>query len=356
MTAMQAFPEGAQIYDLWISPQGNLWVAADSGLYVGFPEQGGAFAHGYNEPFKQIIGIQQEPYTIWALGVDGTTIHAFRGDHWAVYGAKEGWEPFGGEIGIDPPAVTSDGVVWLATGADDLRRFDSVSDTWSSLQAVNLGFSPADPNYQGHYLTDALISPDGSLWVSDCIGMGEAFTGQGVRYYREGVWNAVPRTEGQCVFDLERDAEGRIWVSARDLLLVYDSISGSWSEISPPQWDRPQYILDVSFDSLGTLWISTLLCGGASCDTVAYFSYQGNLWLPRFKTEAYYYPAPGINFAADASAWLCWNGIVYQQEPDRLIEIGMLQTSSCKLVVDSDGMVWLGAFDGPDAGLWQVAP
>jgi hypothetical protein len=356
MTAQQGLPEDAQINDLWIAPQGNLWVATDAGLYVGYPEQGGGFAHGYIEPLIQIIGLQEDPYTIWALGAEGATIHAFRGDHWAVYGSDEGWDPLPGGVSHGGPAVTADGTVWLATGNDDLRRFDPVTDTWSSLRATDLGFTPADPDYQGHYLTDAVVSPNGSLWVSDCIGMGEGFDGQGMRYFRDGVWTPIPVTEGQCVFDLERDADGRMWVGGTDAILVYDSAAGSWSEVAPPSWERRQYILHISFDPSGQPWVATLLCGGASCETVAYFVRQDDRWLPLLDAADYYWPAPGIIFDAGGSAWTCWYGSVYRQTGTGLALVGTLQTGSCEVSVDGDGTVWVAAFDGDDAGVWQVQP
>ena len=169
-------------------------------------------------------------------------------------------------------------------------------------------------------------------------------------------WNPIPATEGQCVFDLERDANGRMWVGGTDAILVYDSVTGSWAKVAPPPWERSQYILHIAFDPSGQPWVATLLCGGASCATVAYFVRQDDQWLPLPDATGYYWPAPVIVFDANQTAWLCGNGTVYRQTSDGLTEIGTLQASSCVTAVDGDGTVWVAAFDGNDAGLWQVIP
>ena len=355
MTNVQGFPEQSSISDLWISPQGDLWVATNTGLYAKDAGQNDNFSHIYNEPLKQIIGLQEDPYTIWALGADGNTIHAFRGNRqWIVYGSNEGWDPLPNGVYNDTPAVTADGTVWLATGRDELRRFNPASGTWSTLRASDLGFAPADPNYQGHYLTDAVVSPTGSLWVSDCIGMGDDFTGQGVRYYRDGVWESIPVTENQCVFEIERDVEGRMWVGGTSAILVYDSVTGSWTDIPVPPWERRQYILHIAFAPSGHLWIGTLLCGGASCDTSAFFIRQDDQWLPLLDVTTYSWAAPYVSFDSYQTAWACWEGVVYRQTTNGITEIGALQTDLCMAIVDGSGTVWVVAFDGNDVGLWEV--
>lgn len=354
MDDSQGFPANAQVFDLWISPQGKLWIATDAGLYIGFPEQGEGFTQFYEGILNQIIGLQEVPYTIWALGLDGNTIHAYDGETWTVYGADEGWEPLSHPITSEAPAVSPDGVVWLATGQDDLRRFDPRSGTWSSLCASGLGFSPADPDYQGHYLTDTVVDQDGNLWVSDCIGMGESYTGQGVRYLSNGEWNPITATAGLCIFDLNLDPDGRMWVGGSDMLLVYDPVSDTWNSIPLPPWDRRQYILEISFDPAGKIAVTALQCGGASCDTVAFFYRQDDVWLPILDTESYYWPAPGLVLDSNFSVWTCWQGEVLHQVGTSLVRVGRLQVSSCQVRVDSNGIVWVAAGEGEDAGLWQV--
>jgi streptogramin lyase len=353
MTAEQAFPEQARLFDLWVSPQGELRVATDLGLYVQ-RGSGFEFERDYPETLIQIVGLQEEPPTLWALGADGVTIHARRGDGWTVYGLAQGWQPLPAGVSSNGPAVTPDGAVWLATGADDLRRFDPVSSTWSSLQATDLGFEAASGEYQGHNLSDALVSSTGSLWVSDCLGMGEGFEGQGVRYYSDGAWTPLLAAEGQCVFDLERDPEGRMWVGGTDTILVYDRASGTWAEISPPPWERTQYIVDILFDPAGEPWIGSRLCYGASCDGLAYFSRRNGQWLPVLEASSYFGPAPSIAFGADGAAWICWYGTVYNQADDEFRRYGSLRTERCELAVDGSGTIWVAALDGGQAGLWHV--
>jgi len=352
-TAAQGFPEGAAIFDLWVSPQGQLWVATEAGLYF-LREAGYEFERDYAEPLIQIIGLQEQPPALWALGADGATIHARRGEAWSVYGPAEGWQPLPGGVSSNAPAVTPDGTVWLATGGDDLRRFDPAVGTWSSLQATDLGFEPASEEYQGHMLSDALVSSTGSLWVSDCLGMGEGFQGQGVRYYSGGAWTPLLAAEGQCVFDLERDPEGRIWIGGTDVILVYDPASGAWTEIAPPPWERTQYIVDIFFGPAGAPWIGSLLCFGASCDGRADFFRLDDQWLPVLEPHSYFDPPPSIAFGPDGAAWVCLQGSIYAQAGGEFSQYGSLRTYRCEIAMDGSLSMWVAAMDGEQAGLWEV--
>jgi hypothetical protein len=274
-----------------------------------------------------------------------------------VYGLDEGWDPLPGGVTSESPAVDRDGRVWLATGNDDIRVFDPGSRRWDTLQASDFGFTPADLEYQGHYLTDVVVSTAGEVWVSDCIGMGEGLAGQGVRYLHNSVWTAIPEVGDQCVHDLELDDRGRMYLAGTSAIPFYDPTLNAWGTISPPPWDRFQYIVDVDFTSGGTLVAGSMQCGGASCTTIAFFFRQGDAWLPLLASDEYWWPAPEVALGEDVDAWTCWDGLVYHQVGNAdPVMVGGLHTSSCEVAVDSSGIVWVAAFNGADMGVWQVEP
>lgn len=103
---------------------------------------------------------------------------------WTTFGPEKGWA-------VPPPldylspgygdglVTDAAGRVWLATGRDDLRRFDPETLTWSSLTATDLGLDPPEEEgYQSHFLTDVEMAEGQELWVGDCIGMGKTCRGR----------------------------------------------------------------------------------------------------------------------------------------------------------------------------------
>ncbi|MBN2386599.1 MAG: hypothetical protein JXB85_06225 [Anaerolineales bacterium] len=352
LTRAEILPAGIAITDLWTTPSGDLWIASQIGIEA---EGQDDFVQIYDQPVGNILGID-EGGVIWALGPEAETIHAFDGTGWVTYGPDQGWEPLVHAPPGENPVRDGQGNVWLATGQDDLRRLDPISGRWSSLTAVDIGFDPADENFQGHFLTDVALSSVGSIWVSDCIGMGEGFAGQGVRIFKDGAWSAIEATAGQCVHTLERDPQNRMWVGGTDVILIYNSTTGVWVAVEPPPWQRRQYITSLAFDPTGDPWVGTLLCGGASCDRMAYYFRHEERWLPLLEEGLDIWPAPGVAFDRTRVAWICWQGAIYRRTPETLEQVGSLQTGLCTIAADSRRTVWVAALNGDDAGLWFFSP
>ncbi len=351
VTGSDGIPSG-EIYDLWVSPEGVLWVASSSGVFL---RSAGGFQTIYDQPLSHIFG-EDDAGRVWGLWPGGERITAYDGSLWNVYGSDQGWyAPVGDTFG-DGLATDPQGNVWLATGGDDLRRFDPQSGRWISSTAVDIGFTAADPDYQGHYLTDVERSPSGSIWVADCIGMGEGFEGQGVRWFKNGNWNAIPDTEGQCVFDIERDAAGRMRVGAFDALLQYDPVSGDWTQIPLPAWDRRQIVTSLDLDPAGDPWVSILRCGGAGCFSTSAYFMKGGAWLPLLDEGTVYESPPSLAFSTDGTAWVCIQGNVYRRTPEEAESLAKLAAEACEVAVDGTGTVWVAVFRGADAGLWRLRP
>ncbi|MDO9128492.1 MAG: hypothetical protein Q7U34_01370, partial [Anaerolineales bacterium] len=192
--------------------------------------------------------------------------------------------------------------------------------------------------------------------VADCIGMGEGLEGQGVRWFKDGNWNAIPDTQGQCVFDIERDAAGRMWVGAFDVLLRYDPASGNWMQIPLPAWDRRQIVTSLDLDPTGDPWVSILRCGGASCFSTSAYFLKGGAWMPLLDEETVYELPPSVAFSTDGTAWVCNQGSVYRRTPEKAELLGRLDAGACEVAVDGTGAMWAAAFRGADAGLWNLRP
>jgi streptogramin lyase len=249
-------------------------------------------------------------------------------------------------------ATDPQGNVWLATGSDDLRRFEPQAGRWMSLTATGIGFNAADPDYQGHYLADVAGSQSGAIWVADCIGKGEGFDGQGVRWLKDGKWNPILATEGNCVFDIEQDKAGRMWVGAPNALLRYDPVNGTWTEIPLPTWERPQIVISIDLDPAGDPWVSMYRCGGASCSDVVTYFLKNDAWLPLQAEGVMYMLPPSVAFSADGTAWVCSEGSVYHRTLEQAELIDTLNASACVIAVDGAGTVWVGNA----AGLWKLEP
>jgi ligand-binding sensor domain-containing protein len=348
-----SIPAGG-VNDLWVSAPGDLWVAAGNGLYRN--TSGGAYQRISDQVFSHILGADDLGH-LWAVSLDGGSILSYNGVRWTAYSAGQGWNPVQPQYLQEDLAVDAQGRIWLATGADDLRLFDPAVGRWTSLSAVDIGFTAADPAYQGHYLTDAVIAPDGSVWVADCEGQGEGFSGQGVRSLEAGTWKALDETAGQCVYDIRRDSLSRMWVGAFDEILRYNTISGAWTEIPLPDWGHRQIVLSIILDPAGSPWVGILRCGAASCNTLVYDFLQGGTWMPYLDETTDYTASPGLGFTPDGNAWICHQGNLYRRSgPEGYVLYGSMAMGSCQVAVDGAGTVWVGASSGPAAGLWQVKP
>lgn len=336
---------------------GRIWVSGAQGVYR---QENGVWNALYDKAADAIIG-QDAVGRVWVLIDEGRKVASFGGKEVYRYGSSQGWSPVE-QLGYlsqgfgDGFANDNFNRVWVATGRDDLRRFDPQTGGWRRYTASEIGFTPAeDTSYQGHFLTDVLRARDGNIWVSDCIGQGEVLSGEGVRRYDGNRWKDTPELDGQCVYDMEIDASGRIWVGAFDELIRYDPQDDSWQHYALPAYARRQVITSIDLDASGTPWVEVLRSGGASVygSTVRYhlkdeqwvLDFDPQMWLPS-----------SLAFGPDAQAWLCAGGVLYQGAEGSFRQVGALKALSCQVKIDSTGRVWVAGFNGTDSGLWWYQP
>lgn len=344
---------GEEMRHLWVASDGHLWLTTDTGI---FTHAGDGWNRLYDGPAEGILGADAAG-RVWVLLEDGGAIAAYSGTAWTVYGPDQGWTaPASAEYlgpGFGDGLVTDlQGRVWLATGRDDLRRFDPQTQTWTAFCATDIGFEPLEEEgYQGHFLTDVALDNAGNVWVSDCIGQGELLLGQGVRRFDGERWNGFAETAGECVYDIEVIETGRVWVGGFDALIQYDPATGSWSRIPLPPWERRQLVTSIALDAVGNPWVEILRFGGASpFGAVARYHLENGAWTADYDTGGEWFSS--LAFGPDGVAWLCTEGTVYRLAGGETEEAGPVATLYCQIEVDGAGRVWVAG----NADLWWLEP
>lgn len=339
-----------EIRDLWVALDGRLWVGTEAGV---FARTGEGWLQVFEEPAERLLGADTAG-RIWALLDGGASIASYdETGTWSTYGLEQGWTALPPHQYLSPGygdgLVTDErGRVWWATGQDDLRRFEPASQTWSVFRAGDLGFEPPeDEDYQGHFITDVQVVGS-QVWVGDCIGMGEVYSGEGVRWTDGEAWFDVPFTAGQCVMDIEADDAGRIWVGGFDSLFQYDPATGSWSRFPLPNWERRQLVVEIQLDSEGNPWLEILRYGGASpFGAVGHYHLQDRQWIMDFEGRF-----SSLAFGVNGLTWACSEGAVIQLQGGLAEELDRLPGSECQVVADGAGSTWITDY----SELWTLEP
>ncbi|NMB89230.1 MAG: hypothetical protein GYA17_12795 [Chloroflexi bacterium] len=343
----------SDVSGLLVDNNGWVWVSGNQGVYVYNQsrwktlqtEAGGAF-----------LGVDAVG-RVWTLSSDGSQVIAFGGDERRAYATAQGWTSLPAKEYLSPGfgdglANDANNRVWLATGLNEVRRFDPQTGGWRRFTASDLGFlPPQEEGYQGHFLTDVLLSNAGKIWVSDCVAQGELLYGMGIHYFDGQRWWEISSVKDDCIFDLEMDAQGRVWAGANNALLQYDPATGSWQRFALPDWSRHQFVLHVDLDPEGNPWVELLRSGAASIygATARYHMLAGE-WVLDYEPDTY---SPShIAFGPEGDTWLCAEGGVYHLANGEKEQIAQFTGRDCLIAVDHQGQVWVAIPSGRDAGVW----
>ena len=340
-----------EVNHLWVDAGGQLWMASEAGVLVFEDDQWDERSSG---PADRILGADSDGQ-IWVIMDDESAIGVFGSSgSWEIYGSEQGWtipaeveylsQGYGDGLIID-----AQGGLWLATGRDDVRRFDPDSQTWQVFQATDIGYNPVSGDgYQGHFLADVELSRSQKVWVGDCIGEGEDLKGQGIRWTDGESWFEAPDTLGECVQDIEIDAGGKMWVGGFDTLLMYDPDAGYWTQFPLPTWDRRQLVTDITLDQSGDPWIEVMQYGGAGpLGALVRYHLIGDEWSKDY--EGWF---SSLAFGEDGVAWLCSEGSIFRMENGKIEDAGEIPGSECQIVVDGSGRVWVTNY----SDLWWLDP
>ena len=146
--------------------------------------------------------------------------------------------------------VTRDGARWVGTLHGGLNRYLPRTQTFRRYRSI-----PGDSTSLSSNQINAMYeAPDGALWVGTAQGLDrfEPATGR-VRRYR-----TVPddsSTLGNDVVAIAGDASGKLWVSSRLGLFVFDPARESFERVSEQLHTR--LVLTLLRDRQGVLWIGT---------------------------------------------------------------------------------------------------
>ncbi len=256
----------------------SLWIVTDE---TAVQWQAGSVVQQLASFPGRFIGEDAANGRIWAATPDNE-IMAWNGSDWLAYGPESGWAAFENEPAfIYPGQVDADGRFWVPTNAD-VRLFDG--EQW-------LRFVPADMGLENivdgstWFNFSLLAAANGDVWLGVCHAMPPGPAGdQGVRLYRDGTWlPVVDLPDSGCVSSFSGDPDTSLWVNFDGDLWQWSGTEGSWAQLTPPlpEFGRYGTIVDIEIEPSGRAWVSSIVCGGASCGSIStLFLIIDNVWLP----------------------------------------------------------------------------
>ena len=347
-------PQGS-LADEWASQDGTLWVTSEKGIYQ-FQARGWKLVLEGNA--GRILG-PDGAGRLWVLMDNASRIAAVTSQKTTIYDSQKGWvalpqvdaflRGFGKRMATD-----GKGQVWVATEQDDLRRYDPKTDRWEKFTSTQIGLNPAvSLDMDLNLITNVLLAKDGSVWVGSCSTGVNSVAGQGVRVFDGQAWHPVVETSDQCVFDMDMDSAGNIWVGGFNQLLFYNTATKNWKNIPLPPFERRQLVFSVDVDAAQRPWVEVGLGGGASLwGATDRYHLEGTQWVQDLSSAGLV--LSDVAFSAEGDAWLCADGGVNHYKDNKMQQAVQLDTYDCKAAAGPHGQVYIIARDGKDAGIWQL--
>lgn len=146
----------------------------------------------------------------------------------------------GAPAGIEVLAQTSDGFLWLATGAG-LFRFDGVR--------FELYEPPAGQHLPSTNVSALLARPDGALWVGYRFGGVSLIQGDTIQSWVPS--DSLPRGS---VISMVEDSAGTTWVATTSGLARL--VGGAWHRVGPAEGLPDGNVTDLMVDRKRQLWVS----------------------------------------------------------------------------------------------------
>jgi hypothetical protein len=329
---------------LYPGSNNSLWLVTDE---TAVQWQEGSVVQQLTSFPGRFIGEDAANGRVWAATPDNE-IMAWDGSGWLAYGPENGWEPFENSptyLYLYPGHTDENGRFWLPTIAD-LRFFDG--ERWQH-------FTPADVGLEnivtGSTWFNFLLLPaaNGEIWLGVCHVMPPGpYGGQGVRVYRDGVWDSVAGLpDSGCVSAISGDPDGSLWLNIDGSLWHRSDSESEWVTLTPPPPEFGSYasLADIQIDSDGNAWVLAIVCGGASCGTISTLFYiVDGVWtaVPGWEFPALGAVALFMDNAGDL--WVTTNRVLYwvtTGSPEVAGQRPILSAAQSK-----DGRIWFMAEDG----------
>lgn len=217
------------------SGSGRVWLGTPAGVYVFQNDRFELWQPGQALPgVKPSIAWETATNEVW-LGADRSLIH-WQAGRWAAY-------PLGGAVSprmANGFLTDHEGSVWLSTEGGGLLQLRATP-------VVTLGTAEG---LSGDEVTSVLAARDGTLWVG---------TTQGLTRFGAGGPRRLGRDDGlpdECVFSLQEDEAGGVWVSTRRGGIVRWDGTG-FTKLPGDGIARPAVAWCLARGSSGTMWAGT---------------------------------------------------------------------------------------------------
>ena len=149
--------------------------------------------------------------------------------------------------------AASESNVWVGTADCGLAKLSG--DTWTC-------YTPENSDLPGWYVYDLTLMQNGSVWIG---------TDAGLAHYAGSEWEVYNASNSELpddeVLAIDRGPENEIWIYCEGRLMSYGGYvrigaDGAWEVFQKSDLDFPLHIFkNLTVDSNGYLWISTLLAG-----------------------------------------------------------------------------------------------
>lgn len=332
--------------ELLVASDNELWIGAESGLYI-YNLRQGEYTHlrsSINDPYSL------SDNAIYSLCIDregGIWIGSYFGGvnyYPRFYTNFEKYYPKGTEDGLHGKRVRefcqdNQGILWIGTEDGGLNRFNPKTKTFSF-------FTPSNAFTNVH----GLCMVDDYLWVgtfSKGVKVVDTRTGTVVKTYQK---TDSPRSLiDNSVFSICRTTTGDIYLGTLFGLLRYNRQSDDFDRV--PELNG-RFVYDIKEDSGGNLWLATY-ANGAYCYNVSEKKWKNYLHDENNPGSLPYDKVVSIFEDSHRQVWLTTQGggfCLFHPDTETFTGYdsadGLPNDVVYQIVEDKEGLFWLTTNNG----------
>lgn len=345
--------------ELLVASDSELWIGAESGLYI-YNLRQGQYAHlrsSINDPYSLS---DNAIYSLCRDREGGIWIGSYFGGvnyYPRFYTNFEKYYPKGTEDGLHGKRVRefcqdNQGILWIGTEDGGLNRFNPKTKTFSF-------FTPSSAFTNVH----GLCMVDDYLWVgtfSKGVKVVDTRTGTVVKTYQK---TDSPRSLiDNSVFSICRTTTGDIYLGTLFGLLRYNRQSDDFDRV--PELNG-RFVYDIKEDSGGNLWLATY-ANGAYCYNVSEKKWKNYLHDENNPESLPYDKVVSIFEDSHRQVWLTTQGggfCLFHSDTETFTSYdsadGLPNDVVYQIVEDKEGLFWLTTNNGlvcfqPTTGAMKV--
>ena len=345
--------------ELLVASDSELWIGAESGLYI-YNLRQGQYAHlrsSINDPYSLS---DNAIYSLCRDREGGIWIGSYFGGvnyYPRFYTNFEKYYPKGAEDGLHGKRVRefcqdNQGILWIGTEDGGLNRFNPKTKTFSF-------FTPSNAFTNVH----GLCMVDDYLWVgtfSKGVKVVDTRTGTVVKTYQK---TDSPRSLiDNSVFSICRTTTGDIYLGTLFGLLRYNRQSDDFDRV--PELNG-RFVYDIKEDSGGNLWLATY-ANGAYCYNVSEKKWKNYLHDENNPESLPYDKVVSIFEDSHRQVWLTTQGggfCLFHPDTETFTSYdsadGLPNDVVYQIVEDKEGLFWLTTNNGlvcfqPTTGAMKV--